>query len=362
MNARTQVIHSHTAPVPRASRPAVEEAIYLRNSACHGTLAVVPGKKQFEQQIAALDALRHAPESARLDPLRKALTHKNNFIAGKAADLAREFNLQELTPDLLKAFDRYFVHAEKSDPQCWAKNAISRALAAFEFQEPAVFLRGMHHIQLEPVWGGLSDTAGRLRATCALALVQCRALQEPDLLAHLINLFADKDKAVRTEVARAIEQVGSPSAALLLRLRATLANDQPEVLGACYSGVLRLEGKNAVPWVAGFLASADDAAAEAALAIAGSHSVEGFEVLRDQLKETSDPWFRSILLSAIALTRQESATDYLLHLVQTESLNAEGAIEAILRSMPSSEVLDRLEKAANTNPRLAHAFRSLRNP
>jgi len=96
----------------------------------------VPGKLQFEQKVAALEALRQAPAEARIDSLRKALANKNNFIAAKAADLIREFNLQELTPDLLKAFNRFFENAEKSDPQCWAKNAISRTLAAFELQEP----------------------------------------------------------------------------------------------------------------------------------------------------------------------------------------------------------------------------------
>ena len=54
------------------------------------------------------------------------------------------------------------------------------------------------------------DTAGTLRATCALALVQCRRLTNDELLAHLVDLLADKDKTVRAEVARAIEQVGSP--------------------------------------------------------------------------------------------------------------------------------------------------------
>src|SRR5262249_45349978 len=162
----------------------------------------------------------------RVEPLRKALANKNNFIVAKAADLSRELNLQELTPDLLKAFDRHFENAEKADPQCWAKNAISRALAAFELQETEVFLRGMRQIQLEPVWGGQSDTAGTLRATCALALVQCRRLPEADLLAHMVDLLADKDKTVRVEVVRAIDQVGSSSASLLLRLRAALGNDE----------------------------------------------------------------------------------------------------------------------------------------
>src|SRR5246500_231407 len=206
------------------------------------------GKRRFEEQIAALDQLRQQPPEARVEPLRKALDHRNNFVVAKAADLARESGLTDLTPDLLKAFDRFFENPERSDPQCWAKNAISRALAAFEVQEPEVFLRGMRHVQLEAVWGGRSDTAGTLRSTCALALVQCRTLSNDDLLRHLLDLLADSDKNVRAEVVRAIEQVGSPTASLLLRLRASLGNDEPEVLGACYGGILRIEGASAISW------------------------------------------------------------------------------------------------------------------
>jgi HEAT repeat protein len=322
----------------------------------------VTGKRQFEDQIAALDALRQQPEQARLDPLRKALANRNNFIAAKAADLIREFNLQELTPELLKAFDRFFEHAEKSDPQCWAKNAISRALAAFELQDADVFLRGMRHIQMEPVWGGRSDTAGTLRATCALALVQCRSLTEVDLLAHLIDLITDKDKSVRVEVIRAVEQVGSSSAALLLRQRATLGSDEPEVLGACYGGILRIEGTPAIPWVARFLATADDSAGEAALAIAGTHSAEAFETLRNALADASDPWFRSVLLSAIALTRHEAAINFLLDLVKDDSLDAEGAINALSRSGPSEDLMNRLKKLTSGNPRLTRVLAGQTNP
>ena len=68
----------------------------------HGTLLPMPAKHQFEAQIAQLDAVRDAPEGARVDTLRKALAHRNNFIVAKAADFSREFNLQELVPDLLK--------------------------------------------------------------------------------------------------------------------------------------------------------------------------------------------------------------------------------------------------------------------
>lgn len=307
---------------------------------------------------------RHPPRStqeSRTEPLRKALTERNNFIVAKAADLTREFNLQDLTPDLLKAFDRFFEHPEKSDPQCWAKNAISRTLAAFELQDPDVFLRGMRHIQLEAVWGGRSDTAGTLRATCALALVQCRRLTNDELLAHLIDLFADTEKTVRAEVARAIEQVGSPSASLLLRLRATLAHDEPEVLGACYSGILRMEGISAIPWVSRFLIGGDDAAGEAALALAGTHSPQALHTLQKSLNAAPDPWFRSVLLSAIALTRQDAAMEFLLDLVKSESLDAERAIEAVIRSMPSEEVVRRLDDLVKSNPRLANILATQRS-
>jgi len=313
-------------------------------------------KRQFEQQLAALDALRQLPQQDRATSLRKALGHRNNFIAAKAADIVRESSQDQLTAELLVAFDRFFENAEKTDPQCWAKNAISRALAAFEYQEADVFLRGMRHIQLEAVWGGRSDTAGTLRATCALALVQCRSLREPDLLAHLVELMADTDKAVRAEAARAIEQVGSPSAALLLQLRAVLGKDEPEVLGACYGGILRLEGVPAIPWVGRFLTAGDDSSAEAALAIAATHSAEGFEALRECLDKAHDPWFRSVLLSAIALTRQDAALSFLLDLVKTESLDAERAIESLMRSMPSEGVIQHLERLTTSNPRLARVF------
>ena len=323
--------------------------------------ATMPGKRAFEEQLAALDTLRHGAPEARVAPLRKALGHRNNFMVAKAADLICEFvrepALAAMEPELLAAFDRFFDDPVKNDPQCWAKNAISRTLAAMELQDETVFLRGTRHIQMEPVWGGQSDTAGTLRATCALALVQCRSLTERDLLTHLVELLADKDKTVRVEVVRAVEQIGSSSASLLLRLRAVLGSDkpgaeEPEVLGACYSGVLRIEGGTAIPWVRRFLVAADDNAAEAALAISGTRLPEAFDVLRETFLTAHDPWWRSVLLSAIALTKQDSALEFLLELIRREGLEAEAAIEAVLRSMPSTEATDRLEKLVEGNPRL----------
>lgn len=220
----------------------------------------------------------------------------------------------------------------------------------------------MRHIQLEPVWGGVSDTAGTLRATCAFALVQCRGLTNDDILRHLVDLIADKEKTVRAEMMRAIEQVGSPSASLLLRTKAAIANDDPEVLGACYGGILRVDGVTAIPWVSRFLEAEDDAAGEAALAIAGTHSVQAFDALEKSLDRARDPWFRSVLLSAMALTRQDAAMDFLLGLVSSESLDAEHAIEAVVRSLPSEEIMKKLERLTAPHPRLARALAAVSKP
>jgi hypothetical protein len=296
----------------------------------------------IEAQVASLEALRNASSSEASSALRKALQHRNNFLVSKAAKLTADLNLTDLTPDLATAFHRFLTNPAKTDPQCWAKNAIAKSLATLEYQEHELFLLGVNHIQLEPVWGGSADTAGPLRSTCALALIQCRSLNSTQLLSHLTPLFADKELPVRVNAARAVEQVGSDAAMLLLRLRAELASDEPELLGACYSGVLHLEGPRAIPWAAKFLQHEDDAAAEAAIAIAETRTPEAFATLKAAYETATDHWFRTTLLTAIALTRQDEAFTWLLTLIEREERNHPEAHEALCRSKPPSAILEKL--------------------
>lgn len=298
--------------------------------------------RDVEQQATALESLRTAKPDVATASLRKALQHRNNYLVSKAAKLAADLSLSALTPDLVTAFTRFLDNAIKTDPQCWAKNAIAKALTTLEYQEHELFLQGMRHIQLEPVWGGSSDTAGNLRSTCALALVQCRSLNSTRLLTLLTELFGDKELPVRVNAARAVEQVGSDAAMLILRLRAELASDEPELLGACYSGVLHLEGPSAIPWAAKFLPHEDDAAAEAAIAIAETRTPEAFAILKESFAKARDPWFRTALLSAIALTRQDEAFTWLLALIEREDRDSKDAHEALCRSNPPNTILDRL--------------------
>jgi hypothetical protein len=297
----------------------------------------------FDAELAQLESLRDADPATTEAPLRKALASKNNFIVAKAAKLAAAQNHRILTGVLVEAFPRFLADGPKSDPQCWAKNAIAETLAAFEHQDPEFFLAGMKTIQLDPVWGGSSDTAGTLRGICALGLVQCRGLSNTQVLTYLTPLFADKQLSVRVNCARAIEQIGTDAASLLLRLRAELGSDEPELLGACYSGVLRLEGPGTIPWAAKFLPGprdeADDTAAEAAFAIAETRTDAAFTLLRTHYKQTRDPEFRGTLLTAIAITRQDAAIDFLFELIAEGDKSAREVLE---NSAPAPAILERL--------------------
>ena len=329
-----------------------------------------PAPRGFDRELAEMEALSEAlksgvvPGAAVIEQLRKGLAHRNNFLVAKAARLVADAELFALLPDVLAAYDRFFIDAEKSDPQCWAKNALIKTLVKLEHRLKDAYLRGLRHHQTEGAWGGVSDTAGALRGACAHALVDCPGINDADLLAILLEPLTDTDKTVRIEAARAIGQVGGPSAALILRLRALLGpavgvESEPEVLGAVYSALLAVEGPQAIPLVASAMKEADDLAAEAAFALAELRAPEALAALTTRLRAGADSWFGSVLLSAIALTRLPEAIDFLIALIQREAREAPAAIEAIGRSSPSAEVCARVRQvAAQTgSPRLEAACR-----
>ena len=318
----------------------------------------------FDKELAEIEALSEAlkagarPNADQVEYLRKTLAHRNNFIVSKAAKLIADAEVTALLPQVLAAFDRFFVDAEKADPQCWAKNALSKAMVKLEHRSKDEYLRGMRHHQLEPVWGGQSDTAGALRGTCTHALVSCPGISDADLLTALLEPFTDTDKTVRMEAARAIAQVGGVSAALLLRLRALVGKDEPEVLGAVYSSLLALEGSAAIPLVVKALDEGDDTAAEAAFALADMRSAAAFAALLARLRAGADAWFTSVLLSAIALTRQPEAMGFLLATIARDAREAPESIEAIGRIAPSAELRARVHQAVEQadSVRLRKAF------
>ncbi len=324
-----------------------------------------PSPRGFDKELAELEALVASFRSGvSLDEdgtkhLRKALAHRNNILVSKAAKLVADADQFALLPDILAAYDRFFLDAEKSDPQCWAKNALVKTLVKLEHRQKDAYLRGLRHHQMEASWGPPVDTAGALRGACTHALVNCPGINDADLLAILLEPLTDSDKTVRMEAARAFGQVGGPSAALVLRLRALLGKDEPEVLGAVYSALLAVEGTAAIALVSAALKEGDDLAAEAAFALADQRAPEALAALTRRLRAGADSWFSGVLLSAIALTRLPEAIDYLLALIEEDSRQAAVAIESIGRIAPNAELRARVEKAVEQagSPRLVQAFR-----
>src|SRR5580658_5552733 len=130
-------------------------------------------KRDVEAVVRQIGQLRDVTHPEAVAGLRKALLDRVNLVAAKAARVAAELQLRELIPELLAAFDRLFVDPVERDTQCWAKNAIAKALTEMDYRESAPFLRGSRHIQMEGVWAGQQDTAQTLRGICLLALASC---------------------------------------------------------------------------------------------------------------------------------------------------------------------------------------------
>ena len=295
-------------------------------------------KAAFDAKLAALDALKSAGDGPERDAaLAKGLADRNNYIAAKAARVAGEVNAREVIPQLETAFERFLTNPAKTDPQCQAKIAIAKALSALDYQEPDLFLRGLHHFQPEPVWGGQQDTAGPLRSNCAMALLGCRTVSDPDALEYLLEVLTDPDPNVRADAARAVGQIDRREAALLLRLRALQGDTEPQPLGAVYSALLAIERTRAIPFVARFLEKGGEAAGEAALALASTHEAEAFVFLRAALDGRADSDLRSTFLAAIALTRLPEAIEFLLEL-------ADGGSREALRALSSIPLTDEVRE------------------
>jgi HEAT repeat protein len=325
------------------------------------------GKEAFEKKLETLASLRTttrtttSPETA-IDPLRKALKDRSNYLVSKAAALAGELRLTALVPDLLHAFDRFMKDPIKTDPQCWAKNAIVKALKDLNHDDPAIFLRGIRHVQLEPVWSNppVADTALTLRGSCALALVAC-SLDRQTILTRLVDLLADQP-AVRLDAIRALGQCPGHDTTLLLRLKALLGDKESEVSGACFDVLLEISPADSVPFVARFLTAKDpEVQAEAAAALAASLEPAAVDALKQCFAGRSDPALKTAILQSLAGSREIAGAEFLLSVVEeSTSAQAEIALQSLAGGRFRDEFRARLEASVRERgiPALTTAFSS----
>jgi hypothetical protein len=316
----------------------------------------------FDRRIEALDALRRAPDvqSARAQ-LRSALKDRNNFLVARAATLVADLQFDDLIPDLLATYDRFFVDPAKTDPQCLAKLALARALRDLGYHAADPYVRGITHIQLEPAWGGRADTAGSLRGTCARALTDC-ILDDLEILRYLTDALADSDKAVRIDSAIALDQLNRPEGELLLRLKLLIGDVEPDVVGQCCASLLSLAPEGAVTFVSRFLRHASlEVQLEAASALAQCRHAEAITVLRSfsQSELVSNIEIRRTILIGLGASPLRDSAEFLLAAISDEPPTlAETAITALSTSRFGPEFRARAAQAlvARQVPSLQRLF------
>jgi len=255
-----------------------------------------------------------ADAAAVLEASRKALADRHFLLVARAASVCEERLLYGLEPDLVTAYGRLLEDAAKADPGCTAKGAIVRALVALDCRDSDFYIAGMRYRQPEPVWGGSVDAAVDLRCSCAMGLVGTPC---PRAVVELVALLADPEPHARSGAARAIACAEPLAAEAVLRLKALAGDAEPEVVGDCLAGLLRVEPDASAAFVAGFLDAADPAVRDlAAVALGESRLDAALELLRERwegrpLKREAD----RVLLRAAVLHRSDAAFDWLCQVV-----------------------------------------------
>lgn len=299
----------------------------------------------LEDRLAAVRGWRDRPESAELiDDLRKALKDKSNFIVAAAAEIVGDRLIAELAPDLEAAFNRFLVDPVKTDKLCRAKLAAVEALEKLEHPGDDVFLKAARHVQMEPAWGREEDTAPPLRAAGLAGLTR---VNPPGLSTILVDALTDPEREVRIAAALALGAVGSEGAALVLRLKCRLGDNEPEVLSECLHGLLIASSKEHMRFVVGFLDPDSPTGCEAAvLALGKSRLPEALEPLRQCWDRARLASLRETILLAVAMLRASAAIDFLLDLVaEGPEPSARMALSALKIHRHDPKLVERAERA-----------------
>lgn len=296
--------------------------------------------RKLEDAQAALFQIQADP-GANLEILRQVLASKHPVAIAQAAKLIASAGLLELQGDLAESFDRLF--AKSSDPGCIGKQAIADALYRLEFSGAELWLRGVRHVQQEPVWGGQVDTAPKLRGLCALGLVR---MNDANVLNELADLLADPEPEARIGAARAVAYCDRAEGVALLRLRIKL-DDDPAVMAEYFDALLKLAPDGAIALVSSFLSAAEALQEVAALALGSSRSIAALTPLQTWWQQCRTLELRQTALLAIAMLRHDPAIAFLLNqIAEGTPRDAKEAIAALRIYQQDLTLWTRVEQTA----------------
>jgi hypothetical protein len=281
--------------------------------------------------------------------LRKLLAHRSNHVVGRAAALAQQWEVEELVPDLVEAFSRFMANPVKTDPTCAAKKPIIEALTALGHNDPEIYLQGVHHVQIEPmyegddarrwkpslkrrVWEdfprrGGDDTAADLRGISGDALLGCRY---GDAYQEMATLLMDSDSRTRRIAMESLGGTASDRSELLIRMALLAGDPEIDIMSLGLQGLMAIAPERSLEFVAEFLDSGEPVIAEgAALAIGEARLPESFSTLRRAWDSHGGPDEFALMLP-MALTRDDEAVDFLIAVVEEKPTpHAAAAIEAL---------------------------------
>jgi HEAT repeat protein len=284
----------------------------------------MPKSRKLEELLNALEQIEANPDTeAGIATLTRILASRQSLAIARAAKLVGKAGLTALETPLAEAFTRLLQNPTETDPGCLGKNEIAQALYRLEAHTNDVFLPGIRHIQMEPVWGGKEDRAAKLRGICALGLVRANYTYA---MVELADLLADRESEARIGAARAIAYSGDPNGVPLLRLRLKIGDD-PAVVQEAVMALLKLAPESSLPLARDLLRGAETTAEAVALALGDSRLLEAWPLLRDWWDPVKSPELRRSGLLAMALLRLDPALDFLIELIATGSPT--DALEAI---------------------------------
>jgi len=312
-------------------------------------------RRPLEETLLALRRVRASPgtEESRQE-LGRVLRGEGSHAVARAAALVGELGLEALVPDLVAAFPRFMEKLPRADPGCSAKTAIVEALRRLGHDDRELYRRGAGHVQMEPVFGGRVDTAVDLRGASALALAETAPV---DVLVDLANLLADPEPPVRISAARAIAAHGRGAGIPLLHLKAGAGDPEPRVVSECLLGLLRLDAREELPFVASFLQKGGDSAEAAAVALGESRLAEALPVLAAWLEPARRRGLGRPALLAIAALRRAEAVDLLLSLAKDEPGALAGEALSALASVGGGDALyERAKAVVEGRPELKDAL------
>ncbi|KAF3884118.1 MULTISPECIES: hypothetical protein [Nostocales] len=301
--------------------------------------------RKLEETLSVLTQIRENPLDERaIAILRQTLKSKYSIAVARAAKIIGELAISNLLPDLVEAFERMMVNPAQTDPGCVAKKEIAETLYRLDSPQESLFLQGIHHIQMEPVWGGKEDTAAILRGICALGLVR---MNYPDVMNELADLLADSKPEARVAAAKAIAYTANAQGVPLLRLKVRMGDKAPQVLSECFIALLQLASVQSLPLIASFLVTSEEQVCElAALALGESRLNEAFLILKNWWEKTINAQLRRTGLLAIAMLRQDCALEFLLSLIEEGKIvDAKDAIAALSIYRENTELWQQVKRA-----------------